>query len=88
MDYFIIVVTTAAGLYFHWWLFRRIRQWSDRDLALSLAAGDAPMRQYMLEQLARARCEGVRRRDLPAWLERVAAQYRTQNQSAAGVVDE
>ncbi|ARS50054.1 hypothetical protein L1F06_018190 [Ectopseudomonas hydrolytica] len=76
MDYFIIVVTTAAGLYFHWWLFRRIRQWSDRDLALSLAAGDEPMRQYMLEQLARAQREGVRRRDLPDWLERAAAQYR------------
>ncbi len=76
MDYFIIVVTTAAGLYFHWWLFRRIRQWSDRDLALSLAAGDEPMRQYMLEQLAHAQREGVRRRDLPDWLERAAAQYR------------
>ncbi|ATH81205.1 hypothetical protein NLY39_16610 [Pseudomonas sp. KHPS1] len=76
MDYFIIVVTTAAGLYFHWWLFRRIRQWSDRDLALSLAARDEPMRQYMLEQLARAQREGVRRRDLPDWLERAAAQYR------------
>lgn len=76
MDYFIIVVTTAAGLYFHWWLFRRIRQWSDRDLALSLAAGDEPMRQYMLEQLARAQRGGVRRRDLPDWLERAAAQYR------------
>jgi len=76
MDYFIIVVTTAAGLYFHWWLFRRIRQWSDRDLALSLAEGDAGKRQYMLEQLARARSEGVRRRDLPNWLERAAAQYR------------
>lgn len=76
MDYFIIVVTTAAGLYFHWWLFRRIRQWSDRDLALSLAAADEPMRQYMLEQLARAQREGVRRRDLPDWLERAAAQYR------------
>lgn len=76
MDYFIIVVTTAAGLYFHWWLFRRIRQWNDRDLALSLAAGDEPMRQYMLEQLARAQREGVRRRDLPDWLERAAAQYR------------
>lgn len=76
MDYFIIVVTTAAGLYFHWWLFRRIRQWSDRDLALSLAEGDAGKRQYMLEQLARARSEGVRRRDLPNWLEQVAAQYR------------
>lgn len=76
MDYFIIVVTTAAGLYFHWWLFRRIRQWSDRDLALSLAEGDAGKRQYMLEQLARAQSEGVRRRDLPNWLERAAAQYR------------
>ncbi|MDZ4192328.1 hypothetical protein OF113_19205 [Ectopseudomonas chengduensis] len=75
MDYFIIVVTTAAGLYFHWWLFRRIRQWSDRDLALSFAEGDERKRQYMLEQLARARGEGVKRRDLPAWLERVAGQY-------------
>ncbi|SDA64367.1 hypothetical protein SAMN03159475_2470 [Pseudomonas sp. NFPP33] len=75
MDYFIIVVTTAAGLYFHWWLFRRIRQWSDRDLALSFAEGDERKRQYMLEQLARARGEGVKRRELPAWLEQVAAQY-------------
>ena len=84
MDYFIIVVTTAAGLYFHWWLFRRIRQWSDRDLALSLAAGDEPMRQYMLEQLAHARREGVRRRDLPDWLERAAAQYRASDSERAG----
>ncbi|WP_457787719.1 hypothetical protein [Pseudomonas sp. PL-6] len=83
MDYFIIVVTTAAGLYFHWWLYRRIRRWSDRDLALSLAAGDAPMRQYMLEQLARAQREGVRRRELPAWLERAAAQYRASDSGGA-----
>lgn len=75
MDYFIIVVTTAAGLYFHWWLFRRIRQWTDRDLALSFAEGNEHKRQYMLEQLARARREGVKRRDLPVWLERAAAQY-------------
>ncbi|MFI8736836.1 hypothetical protein SAMN03159511_4642 [Pseudomonas sp. NFACC19-2] len=75
MDYFIIVVTTAAGLYFHWWLFRRIRQWSDRDLALSFAEGDERKRQYMLEQLARARGEGIKRRELPEWLEQVAAQY-------------
>lgn len=83
MDYFIIVATTAAGLYFHWWLFRRIRQWSDRDLALSFAAGDAAMRQYMLEQLACAQRQGVRRGELPAWLEQAAAQYRTQQQGAA-----
>ncbi|WP_175253933.1 hypothetical protein [Pseudomonas sp. BMW13] len=79
MDYFIIVVTTAAGLYFHWWLFRRIRQWSDRDLALSFAEGDEPKRQYMLEQLARARHEGISRRELPAWLEQAATQYRPGN---------
>ncbi|QNH02732.1 hypothetical protein [Pseudomonas sediminis] len=75
MDYFIIVVTTTAGLYFHWWLFRRIRQWSDRDLALSLADGDERKRQYMLEQLVRARREGIKRRDLPAWLEQAAMHY-------------
>ncbi len=38
MDYFIIVVTTLAGLYFHGWLYLRIKRWVDRDLALSLAA--------------------------------------------------
>ena len=37
MDYFIIFVTTVAGLYFHWWLYVRIKRWMDRDLALSLA---------------------------------------------------
>lgn len=76
MDYFIIVVTTAAGLYFHWWLYRRIRQWSDRDLALSLADGDSTKRQYMLEQLERARREGVRRSELPNWLAQAANTYR------------
>lgn len=40
MDYFIIVVTTVAGLYFHWWLYVRIKRWMDRDLALALAEGD------------------------------------------------
>ncbi len=32
MDYFIIVVTTVAGLYFHGWLYLRIKRWMDRDL--------------------------------------------------------
>lgn len=37
MDYFIVVIVTATGLYFHWWLYVRMRRWMDRDLALSLA---------------------------------------------------
>lgn len=40
MDYFIIVVTTLAGLYFHGWLYIRIKRWMDRDLALALAGKD------------------------------------------------
>lgn len=40
MDYFIIVVTTVAGLYFHGWLYVRIKRWMDRDLALALAGKD------------------------------------------------
>lgn len=75
MDYFIIVTTTAAGLYFHWWIYVRIKRWMDRDLALSLAGADAARRDYMLEQLQAARREKVERKDLPAWLERAAQRY-------------
>jgi len=75
MDYFIIVVTTVAGLYFHWWLYVRIKRWMDRDLALSLAGKDESKRAYMLERLAQARSQKIRRRDLPKWLEAAAAGY-------------
>lgn len=75
MDYFIIFITTAAGLYFHWWLFVRIRRWSDRDLALSMAGEDADKRRYMLEQLAKAQAGKVRRSDLQRWLEQAASRY-------------
>lgn len=75
MDYFIIFITTVTGLYFHWWLYVRIKRWMDRDLALSLAGRDAARRDYMLERLNEARREGVKRRDLAQWLERAAADY-------------
>ncbi|MFJ3117193.1 hypothetical protein ACIPI6_11670 [Pseudomonas protegens] len=75
MDYFIIIATTAAGLYFHWWLYARIKRWTDRDLALSLAGTDAQKKQFMLEQLAEAQRQKVKRRDLPQWLETAAAGY-------------
>ncbi|CAI8860521.1 hypothetical protein [Pseudomonas zeae] len=75
MDYFIIVVTTAAGLYFHWWLYVRIKRWMDRDLALSLAGKDEGKRAFMLEQLANAQMQKIKRRDLPKWLEAAAASY-------------
>ncbi|WP_271411328.1 hypothetical protein [Pseudomonas sp. Q1-7] len=76
MDYFIIVITTTAGLYFHWWLYVRIKRWMDRDLALSLAEGDKARQAFMLEQLQAAYTEGVKRKDLPTWLERAAQRYR------------
>ena len=75
MDYFIIFITTAAGLYFHWWLYVRIKRWMDRDLALSLAGGDKAKQAFMLEQLARAREAGVKRRQLPDWLRQAADSY-------------
>ena len=75
MDYFIIVVTTVAGLYFHWWLYVRIKRWMDRDLALSLAGKDEDKRTFMLEQLANAQTQKIKRRDLPKWLEAAAAGY-------------
>jgi len=75
MDYFIIVVTTAAGLYFHWWLYVRIKRWMDRDLALSLAGKDEGKRAFMLERLKQAQAQKIKRRDLPKWLEAAAADY-------------
>lgn len=76
MDYFIIAGLTLAGLYFHGWLYLRIKRWADRDLALSMAGTDAEKQDYMLERLAAARVAKVKRRELPAWLERAAADYR------------
>jgi hypothetical protein len=75
MDYFIIVVTTVAGLYFHRWLYVRIKRWMDRDLALSLAGNDEQKKQFMLQQLDRARQQRIKRRDLAQWLEAAAATY-------------
>lgn len=75
MDYFIIVVTTAAGLYFHWWLYVRIKRWMDRDLALAMAGDDEQKKAFMLQQLERARQQKIKRRDLQQWLEAAAATY-------------
>lgn len=70
MDYFIIAVTTLAGLAFHGWLFVRFRRWADRDLALSLAGNDPQKRAWALERLAQAKAEGVRRKERESWLRR------------------
>ena len=75
MDYFIVAITSVAGLYFHWWLYVRIKRWMDRDLALSLAGDSTAKRSYMLARLAEAQATGIKRNDLPAWLEHAAAQY-------------
>ena len=39
MDYFIVAITGVAGLYFHWWLYVRIKRWMDVRLAEAQAAG-------------------------------------------------
>ncbi|MOA67562.1 hypothetical protein D3C78_1948030 [compost metagenome] len=69
------MVTTVAGLYFHGWLYVRMRRWMDRDLALSLAGDDVRKRDYMLQRLQQARVEKVKRKDLAAWLAREAQAY-------------
>lgn len=75
MDYFIVAITTAAGLYFHWWLYIRIKRWMDRDLALSMAGDSSRKRRYMLDRLAEAQAKSIKRSDLPNLLEQAAANY-------------
>ena len=75
MDYFIIFIATASGLYFHWWLMVRIRRWADHDLALSMAGDDATKRDYMLQKLEQAKQDKVPRKQLQTWLEQAAGEY-------------
>lgn len=75
MDLAIVLVVSLLAIALHVALYLLFRRWMDRDLALSLAGDDAGKRCYMLDCLQRARRDGVRRRDLPAWLERAAARY-------------
>ena len=46
------------------------------DLALSLAGDDEHKRVFMLQRLDSARAQKVKRKELAAWLERAAAEYR------------
>ena len=76
MDYLIIFVAVVSGLYFHWWLYVRIKRWTDRDLALSMAGTDAGKRTYMLERLQQAKADKIPGKQLQAWLEQAARDYR------------
>lgn len=71
-DIAIVVVVSALAIALHVVLFVVFRRWMDRDLALSFAGDDPARRAHMLERLRALQREGVRRRDLPARLEREA----------------
>lgn len=75
MDYFIVAIATLSGLYFHWWLYVRIKRWINRDLALSMAAGDPQKQTYMLEKLNEALTLKVKKAELQNWLQKAADQY-------------
>ncbi len=75
MDSVIVAVVSLMAIALHVVLFVLFRRWMDRDLAQSLAGDDDDKRAYMRQCLQRAKQAGVRRRDLPAWLEREAARY-------------
>lgn len=75
MSIAIIVVVSVSGVYFHWWLHVRIKRWVNRDLALSMAADNPAMRDYMLQKLAEAEQQKVAKKDLPGWLQAAADAY-------------
>ena len=75
LNYVIVAVVSALAIAMHVVLYVLIRRWMDRDLALSFAGEDEAKRDYMRACLERAKREGVRRRDLPDWLQRQAERY-------------
>ena len=73
IDLTIVAIVSGLAIALHVVLFVLFRRWMDRDLALSLAGDDPGQRLYMLDCLQRARRMGIRRRDLPVWLQQQAA---------------
>ena len=71
----IVALVSVLAIALHVVLFVLFRRWMDRDLALSFAGEDEAKRDYMRACLERAKREGVRRRDLPDWLQRQAERY-------------
>lgn len=77
MDYFIVAVAVLTGLYFHWWIYARIKRWINRDLALSMAGDDQHKKSYMLDKLAEAAALKIKKAELQSWLQKAADQYDT-----------
>lgn len=75
MGYFIVAITTVVVIALHVGLYWKIRRWMDRDLALSFAGDEKTKQAHMLAKLEEARRAGVKRRDLPAWLQQAATEY-------------
>lgn len=75
VDYFIIAITTFAGLAFHAWLYIRFRRWIERDLALSIAGSDPQRRTWLLARLQEAKKQRIKRNELQTWLEREIEHY-------------
>ncbi|MDY7218822.1 hypothetical protein TOI97_04460 [Denitrificimonas sp. JX-1] len=75
MDYFIVAIVTLSGLYFHWWIYVRIKRWINRDFALSLAPNDPDKQAYMLNKLNEAEALKIKKGELQGWLQTAADQY-------------
>lgn len=75
VDLAVVLLVVLLAIASHLILFVLIRRWMDRDLALSFAGEDQARREFMLQRLRQAKAEGVKRRDLATWLERVASRY-------------
>ena len=82
-DIAIVALASALAIALHVVLFVLFRRWMDRDLALSFAGEEPAKRDYMLARLARAKSAGVKRGDLPGWLQRAAADYRAPGNAQA-----
>ncbi|MBY4677253.1 hypothetical protein [Marinobacterium arenosum] len=72
---FIIVVSTVLAILFKWVLFRRIRDWMDRDLIRGLAGNNEAKLLYLQEQQAQLKAAGIKRSAQHQQLTELAAQF-------------
>lgn len=73
LSIFIIVVSVLLAVVFKWYLFRRIRNWMDRDLIHGLAQRDPERIAWLTRADQDLREQGIKRADRHRRLEQLAA---------------
>ncbi|MCL6417481.1 hypothetical protein MIB92_17605 [Aestuariirhabdus sp. Z084] len=78
MVYVIIVVSTLSALLFHFYLYRLIKRWAERDFLRSLCEDDEEKLQFLETEYANVIARRLKRDAFEAHFNQLATDYEQQ----------